>query len=186
MPRLNPGTLLSIYPRHSSLLGTRCLRNKPSRALPPRQSSLGMYMPSMGEVQHRADKITRGKKKVPKVPLVPQFDEDGTPIEPEIKAPEDLPKPRIEDMTEKQLEEEKRLKASEARVRAFEREQKGLSGMTEEEALVATFEDHVDTLDPGVVQENPNTVAYPRDVVGTKIRKEKVKYKVDVYGSFER
>jgi hypothetical protein len=145
-----------------------------------------MYIPTMGEVQHRANNLSRSKKPVSKVPLVPQFGEDEAPIEPEIKTPEDLPKPRIEDMTAEQLEEEKRLKASEARIRVFEREQKGLSGMTEEEVLTATFEDHVDTLAPGVVQENPNTVAYPRDVVGTKIRKEKVKYKVDVYGSFER
>jgi hypothetical protein len=140
----------------------------------------------MGDVEQAVKNLTSRKKKVPKVPLVPQFGEDETPIEPEIKTPEDLPKPRVEDMTAEQFEEEKRLKESEARVRAFEREQKGLTGMTEEEALEASFEDHVDTLTQGVVDETPNTVAYPRDVVGTKIRKEKVKYKVDVYGFFER
>jgi hypothetical protein len=76
------------------------------------------------------------------------------------------------------------LQESEARVRAFEREQKGLSGLSEEDMLKATFEDQVDTLNQGVVEETPNTVTYPRDFVGTKFRKEKVKYKVDVYVPF--
>lgn len=87
-------------------------------------------------------------------------------------------------MTPEERAEEEKLQASEARVRVFEREQKGLSGLSEEELLRTTFNDQVDALNEGVVEETPNTVTYPRDFVGTKYRKEKVKYEIDVYVPF--
>jgi hypothetical protein len=43
--------------------------------------------------------MTRRKKEGSKVPLVPKFGEDDTVLEPKVKSLEDLPKPRVQDMT---------------------------------------------------------------------------------------
>lgn len=75
---------------------------------------------------------------------------------------------------EEDIEMEKSLEEQEERLREFERERRlgkasGGSGVVRR------------TEEGGRVEEEvPDNVVYPRDVVGGKFRKEKVKYKIDV------
>ena len=73
---------------------------------------------------------------------------------------------------EEDLEMEKSLEEQEERLREFEREKR----LGKQGAGVVTQQEDGKRVDAEVT----NNIAYPRDVVGTKFRKEKVKYKYDL------
>jgi len=75
---------------------------------------------------------------------------------------------------EEDIEMEQKLKEQEERLREFERERR-LGKATGSSGVVRRREDG-----SRAEEEVPDNIVYPRDVVGRKYRKEKVKYKIVV------
>jgi hypothetical protein len=126
-------------------------------------------MPSIKEVSKNFRRKLRGDDEKPKIPVVPRFTEDGKPL----KAPKSAaPKVDEEQVMEEDLVMEKKLRESEERLREFEEEQRLRKG--KEGGVVRRSETGER------VEEVADNIVYPRDVVGTKFRKEKVKYKIPV------
>jgi predicted ribosome quality control (RQC) complex YloA/Tae2 family protein len=127
-------------------------------------------MPDMKEVGKTFRRKLRGDDERPKIPVVPRFDDEGKLV----KAPKITP-PKIaeKDVMEEDLEMEKSLEEQEERLREFEREKR----LGKQGAGVVTQQEDGKRVDAEVTDD----IAYPRDVVGTKFRKEKVKYKYDLY-----
>jgi hypothetical protein len=126
-------------------------------------------MPDMKEVGKTFRRKLRGDDERPKIPVVPRFDDEGKLV----KAPKITP-PKIaeKDVMEEDLEMEKSLEEQEERLREFEREKR----LGKQGAGVVTQQEDGKRVDAEVT----DNIAYPRDVVGTKFRKEKVKYKYDL------
>ena len=177
MPRLQPNTLRSVLPRPPIHPQIRCLRTRPNRPS-PRQSAFGF--PTISEVH---DAVTKRMKKTsdePKIPLVPKFGEDNRPIkERRLEAMMAARKKSLEEISAAEAVELEKQKESEERLAQFERDREANKGKTEQEILRQGFDEQVGELNQGV-EETDNKV-YPRDVIGRKFKKEKVKYKIDMY-----
>jgi hypothetical protein len=182
VPRLKPHVLLSIYPRPPTQSQIRCLRTKLGRSL-PRQSAFGLPIPSISAVR----KSLTGKKKdtgTPKIPIVPQFNEDEQLIKPTKVEQEIAARTKaFENMTPEEIAQARALQESEERLAQFERDKRANKGRTEQDIQRAGFDDQVNELNT-TQEEKTDNIVYPRDVIGRKFKKEKEKekYKVKVYG----
>jgi hypothetical protein len=117
----------------------------------------------------------------PKIPVVPKFGEDEKPIkESKVEQAIAARTKAFEDMTEDEIREQRALQESEERLAQFERERKANKGKSEQEIQRAGFDEQVSELNQGV--ETTDNIVYPRDVIGRRFKKEKVKFKVQVYG----
>jgi hypothetical protein len=171
VPRLKP-SLFSIHPP-LSVPSTRCLRTKPSR-LPPRAAAFGIPVESFPEIAKTWRKKMRGEEEQQKIPLVPRVTDDGVVIQRKTKLkPQPLTERQRKFMEDEDYEDLGKLEEREERVKEFERLKKlGLTG-GKAPKRTATGE--------RIEEEEIDSLTYPRDVVGTKFRKEKVKYKYDMY-----
>ena len=88
-------------------------------------------------------------------------------------------KKSLEEISAAEAVELEKQKESEERLAQFERDREANKGKTEQEILRQGFDEQVGELNQGV-EETDNKV-YPRDVIGRKFKKEKVKYKIDMY-----
>lgn len=116
----------------------------------------------------------RGEEEQQKIPLVPRVTDDGVVIQRKTKLkPQRLTERQRKFMEDEDYEDLGRLEEREERVKEFERLKKlGLTG-GKAPKRTATGE--------RIEEEEIDSLTYPRDVVGTKFRKEKVKYKYDMY-----
>jgi hypothetical protein len=111
-----------------------------------------------------------------KIPIVPKVSDDGQLVK-EAEKPSVKPIKSKSDMTEDELEEANKLEEEERRIKAFEEEQRALKGKSEvDKERMAARERGMET-----IEEKTDNIVYPRDVIGRRFRKERVKYKVDVY-----
>ena len=142
----------------------------------PRAAAFGIPLPTMEDVSRNWRKRMRGEQT--KIPVVPRITDDGKlvkgkKVEPSEQVTESLlPK---DDVTKEERLEERRLRESEERLKEFERQKR--LGMTGAKGVRGTQDGE------RVEAEEVDNIVYPRDVVGTKFRKDKVKYKYDVYRS---
>lgn len=111
-----------------------------------------------------------------KIPVVPRFTDDGKLVKgKKAELPEPVTKDPSKVVLKEDLEEERRLQESEERLQEFERQKR--LGMTGAKGVRGTQDGE------RVEAEEVDNIVYPRDVVGSKFRKEKVKYRYDVYRS---
>jgi hypothetical protein len=183
IPRLKANVLQTIHHRPWIPIQTRCLRTKPHHLLPPRQAVFGLAIPSVAEIDKRVRRKLRRKADTNKIPVVPKVTEDEKPIK-QPKKPVAKPKKAIEDMTEDELEEHKKLEEQEKRIAEFEEGEKVLRGKSDIDREIAAARERGKE-EQGVqseqMEEKTHNIVYPRDVIGRRFKKEKVKYKIDVY-----
>ena len=186
IPRLKANVLQSIHHRPWIHTQIRCLRTRPHHLLPPRQAVFGLTMPSVSDIDKRVRQKLRRKADTNKIPVVPKVTEDEKPIKQHRKSVA-KPKKAIEDMTEDELEEHKKLEEQEKRITEFEEGEKALRGKSDVDREIAAARER-GREEQGVqseqMVEKTHNIVYPRDVIGRRFKKEKVKYKIDVYGSF--
>ena len=177
IPRPQPSVLQTICFRQCTHTQIRCLRTTPNRVLPPRQSAFGgIPVPSIAAIQKQVQKRMRRKGDSEKIPIVPKVGDDGQLVK-EAEKPSVKPKKSKSEMTEDELEEVTKVEEEERRIKAFEEEQRALKGKSEvDKERIAARERGMET-----IEEKPDNIVYPRDVIGRRFRKERVKYKVDVY-----
>ena len=173
IPRLKPNVLQTIY-RQSTHTQIRCLRTKPTHILPPRQSAFGL--PSVDDIRKQVGKRMRRKADKDKISIVPKIADDETPAEPTIQKPRIERKVSKEELTPAELAEEKSLREQEERIKEYERDRKYFEGMSEldKQRTLAKEREQEEII------ERPDNTVYPRDVIGRRFKKEKVKYKVEV------
>jgi hypothetical protein len=182
IPRLKANVLQTIHHRpwiHTQIL---CLRTKPHHLLPPRQAVFGLPIPSVADIDKRVRRKLRRKADTNKIQVVPKVTEDEKPIKPP-KNPVTKPKKAIEDMTEDELEDHKKLEEQEKRIAEFEEGEKALRGKSDIDREIAAARERGKE-EQGVKSEQMEEkthIVYPRDVIGRRFKKEKVKYKIDVY-----
>ncbi len=177
IPRLKPNVLQIIH-RQSTRTQIRCLRTKPSHILQPRQSAFGLpQIPSIDSIRKQVGRRMRRKADKDKIPIVPKISGDETPIAPVIQRPRIERKVSREELTREELAEEKRFKEQEKRIEEYERDRKYFEGMNELDKQRSLAKER----EQEKIEERPDNTVYPRDVIGRRFKKEKVKYKVEVY-----
>jgi len=119
----------------------------------------------------------RRKADKDKIPIVPKISGDETPIAPVIQRPRIERKVSREELTREELAEEKRFKEQEKRIEEYERDRKYFEGMNELDKQRSLAKER----EQEKIEERPDNTVYPRDVIGRRFKKEKVKYKVEVY-----
>lgn len=119
-----------------------------------------------------------GRDKLPKIPLVPKLSENEEPIiESKAKIKEVMaPEKSLEEMTVAEAEAERKRLDSERRVAEFERHERLKKGKSESAIQREQYKEQVEG-----VEEKSDNITYPRDVIGRKIRKERVNYKFHLY-----
>jgi hypothetical protein len=180
LPRLKPNVLQAIHLRRPPNMQIRCLRT----SLLPRQAA---FLPSLSEIRKRVTKQKKTKKDLPKIPLVPRLTDDAKPVK-QSPAPTsaDYDETKLaEPLTVEEEEEERKLRESEKRIEEFEKEQEALRGKSEVDRQMAIEKQRVIYKDKKKeeVTEKTDNIVYPRDVIGRRFKKERIKYKIDVYDS---
>ena len=110
-----------------------------------------------------------------KIPIVPKISDDETPIKPTIETPRIERKVSREELTPEELAEEKSLQEQERRIKEYERDRKYFEGMNELDKQRTLAKERQED-----ITERPDNTVYPRDIIGRRFKKEKVKYKVQV------
>ena len=172
IPRLKANVLQTIH-RQSTHTQIRCLRTKPTHILPPRQSAFGL--PSIDNIRKQVGRRMRKADK-DKIPIVPKISDDETPIKPTIQKPRIERRASSQELTPDELAEEKSLREQERRIKEYERDRKYFEGMNELDKQRALAKER----EQGKIEERSDNTVYPRDVIGRRFKKEKVKYKVEV------
>lgn len=183
LSRLKPNVLRTIHPSRYLYAQTRCLRTKSASNLRPLQSAFGIPgLPSMGDLNKEVKKKMKQNRtsQDQKIPMVPKFTDDEKPIK--GTAEKSVIPSQSKGLTETDqddIEANRKLQEQEKRLEEFEREQRANQGKSEQEGQTTM-------LDQGV-EERPDNIVYPRDVIGRRFIKEtKPKLKVALYGPWEQ
>ena len=173
IPRLKVNVLQTIY-RQSTNTQIRCLRTKPTHILPPLQSAFGLS--SIDNIRNQVGRRIRRKADKDKISIVPRIGDDETPIMPTIQKPRIERKVSREELTPEELAEKESLREQEKRIKEYERDRKHFEGMNELDKQRALAKER----EQETMIERPDNTVYPRDVIGRRFKKERVKYKVEV------
>jgi hypothetical protein len=136
-------------------------------------------MPNMRDLWRSA---RRKARKEEKVQVVPKIGEDDKPIfEPANKARKGLKvdKPVSEMEMDEYVDNQKYLE-SEKRIREFEKEQRLYKGKSEGQMQKDIARRRM-AEQKGVEEAVPDNITYPRDIIGTRLKREKVNYTFDLY-----
>lgn len=183
LSRLKPNVLRTIHPSRYLYAQTRCLRTKSASNLRPLQSAFGIPgLPSMGDLNKEVKKKMKQNRtsQDQKIPMVPKFTDDEKPIKGTAeKSVIPSQSKGLKETDQDDIEANRKLQEQEKRLEEFEREQRANQGKSEQEGQTTM-------LDQGV-EERPDNIVYPRDVIGRRFIKEtKPKLKVALYGPWEQ
>jgi hypothetical protein len=178
LSRLKPNALQTIHPSRYLYSQARYLRTKSASKLRPLQGAFGIPgLPSLGDFGKQVKKEMK-QKRTPldqKIPVVPKFTDDEKPIK-EVAGKSVIPgqSKGLREIDKDDIEANRRLQEQEKRLEEFERGKRENQGKSEQEIQTAG-------LDQGV-EERPDNIVYPRDVIGQRFIKEKEpKIKVSLY-----
>ena len=123
-----------------------------------------------------ANRNLRKKQGELRIPLVPKVGENEKimPLQPAPKINEKIREHR-DNWTEEELLEDRELQVREEKIEEFQLERKKFGNMSSKEREQKWLA-HAER-----GEEVPDNIVYPRDVIGTRFRKEKVKYTVQLY-----
>lgn len=185
-PRVNPRLL---HPIHSParIPHIRCIRTTPltfakeenqgwsiRNAYLAGESGVKKFSKRVMVLANRNLRKKQGELRIPLVPKVGD-NEKLVPLPDAPKINEKIRENR-ENWTEEELVEDRELQLREEKIEEFSLERKkvkGLSSKEREQKWLAHAERG---------EEVPDNIVYPRDVIGKRFRKEKVKYTVKLYG----